>query len=160
MVVLKYLVKKFRMVLSCEDLGEGRGYFKEILSCLEASNEFMTALYNSGLFISSLRLRKVVRCGRSMLSSYSTCAGLAFERGLARFKYNPKYHMMCHIILALKEAMDRDCHPLNPVATSCQMAEDFSNRVATLTRVVNSRTLPWRTFDLYKMAVSDALKEA
>ena len=56
--------------------------------------------------------------------------------------------------------MDRECHPLNPVAASCQMAEDFINRAATLTRVVNSKALAWRTFELYKMAVSDALKEA
>ena len=159
-MVNKYLAWKFRGLLEAGKVDNNEAYFREILRCLDATNGFMSTLYKSGLFLFRLRLVKVVRLGKAMLSSYSSCARMAYGRSLARYKYNPKFHMLCHIVLKLQQDLEASKCPLNPLSYSCQMAEDFINRIATLTRVVNSKVLEQRTFDLYKLAVSQALRES
>ena len=131
-------------------------YFKEILCALEASNNFLSTLYRSGLFISRLRLSRVVRYGKTMLRSYSVCAGLAHAKRLARFKFNPKFHMLMHVIFKLDEDLRNGNMALNPLSFSCQMPEDFINRTATLSRSVHAKHVALRTIELYKNAVAGA----
>ena len=156
-MVLKYLNWKFSQILSNVDaVRHDRAYFEEIQNCLYHTDEFMTALYHSGLFIARLRLERIVRHGCEMLASYSRCADMAFRLRLPRFKYNPKYHMLCHLVLSLQTALANRQSPINPISYSCQMPEDFINRCATLSRCVNARTIAVRTIDLYKLAVASA----
>ena len=158
-VVMKYLVAKYRGLLESGDLGSNRNYVETILACLEASDGFMSTLYKSGLFLNRLRLTKVVRLGKEMLSSYAKCADQAYAKQLARYKYNPKYHMLCHIV----QWLDHDCNlgksPVNPLSYSCQMPEDFINKCATFSRCVQSRMVARRTIDLYKVGVGTALRD-
>ena len=156
-VVLKFLSWKYERILgSSIALGAARPYLQDILKCLQHSNEFMSALYKSGLFLARLRLNKIVRHGRQMLSLYSRCAAGAYQKGLARFKYNPKFHMLAHIILDLQRHANNNVSPLNPLAASCQMPEDFINRVSTLSRGVHSKLVATRTIDLYRISVAHA----
>ena len=122
-VVNKYLAWKFRGLLETAGLdNDVSSYFREILKCLDATNEFMGTLYASGLFLFRLRLVKVVRTGQAMLSSYASCARMAYQRSLARFKYNAKFHMLCHIVLALQRDLEANRRPLNhfPFRARCQ----------------------------------------
>ncbi|CAE7184368.1 unnamed protein product, partial [Symbiodinium pilosum] len=127
-VVLKYLSWKFSQILMNADaVINDRAYFEEIRNCLYHTDEFMTALYHSGLFIARLRLERIVRHGCEMLASFSRCADMAFRQS-----------------------------PINPISYSCQMPEDFINGCATLSRSVNARAIGIRTIDLYKVAVASA----
>ena len=159
MLVLKYLCWKFRNILNAGGLGENQAYVAIILACLEASNDFMSTLYKSGLFLSRLRLTRVVRVGKAMLRHYRDCASFAFGRGLARYKFNPKFHMLCHIVQWLEYDLAQGLQPINPLASSCQMPEDFINRVATLSRSVGPRQTSLATINLYKVAVCNVLRE-
>ena len=159
MLVVKYLCEKFKSITDAGGLGEDQAYVETILACLEASNDFMGTLYRSGLFLSRLRLTKVVRVGKAMLRFYADCASQAFRRGLSRFKYNPKFHMLCHIVQWLEYDLGQGLQPINPIAASCQMPEDFINRVSTLSRSVGPRKTAQATIDLYKVAVCGELRD-
>ena len=154
--MLKYLVFKYEAVLSEWDLRNNDTYFRLILECLQASDKFLSTLYKSGLFLSRLRLESVVKVGKSMLKSYADCAAMALARSLARFKLNPKYHMLMHVILQLEQDRQAGRRPLNPLSYSCQMPEDFINRVSTLSRGVSPTLMAIRTIDLYNLALAKA----
>ncbi|CAE7834508.1 unnamed protein product [Symbiodinium necroappetens] len=100
------------------------------------------------------RLIKVVRLGMAMLTLYTRIAAMAHSRSLPRFKLTPKYHMLMHVVYQLMLDRDANRSPINPLAYSCQMPEDFINRVATLARAVNPRFVPERTLYLYKVALA------
>ena len=158
-VVLKYLLWKFRHILDSSGSAlepSVQQYLQEIANCIHHTDEFMTGLYHSGLFIPRLRLERIVRHGREMLASFARYAGLAFQRELPRFKFNPKYHMLCHLVLDLHRAMIKRCSPLNPTSFSCQMPEDFINKCSTLSRGVSGKAIALRTLDLYRVSVASA----
>ena len=154
--VLKFLVFKYSAVLSTADLGDAAGFFETILSCLKASDDFLSALYRAGLFLGRRRLNKIVKHGQVMLATYARIAGQAHARALARFKYNPKYHMLMHVVHQLQEEYNHGLMPINSLAFSCQMPEDFINRISTLTRSVAAKHLHQRTLDLYQTCVARA----
>ena len=97
-----------------------------------------------------------MRYGKTMLRSYRVCAGLAHARYLARFKLNPKFHMLMHVVWKLDQDLQDGNMALNPLSFSCQMPEDFINRVATLSRSVHAKHVALRTIELYKNAVASA----
>ncbi|CAE7897038.1 unnamed protein product, partial [Symbiodinium microadriaticum] len=152
--VIKFLVFKFETVLPTAETD--LPFLQTVLECLKASDGFLSSLYKAGLFLQRRRLVKIVRLGLEMVSAYTRCAALALSRSLARFKLTPKYHMLMHVIYQLQ--LDRDAHrtPLNPLAYSCQMPEDFINRIATLARSVSPRYVPARSLYLYKVALARA----
>ena len=157
-VVLKFLAWKFQIVLA-SDVNlrmETRRYLEEIANCLHHSNDFMSSLYKSGLFIPPSRLEGIVRHGNEMLASFAKCAGMAYKLKLPRFKFNPKFHMLCHLLLDMQEALANNQSSLNPTSFSCQMPEDFINKCSTLSRGVDARAVALRTIDLYRVAVADA----
>ena len=157
-VVLKFMVHKYQMVLQNPDLlGENRSYLERILHCLEFSNSLMSALYRGGLFLTGRRLRRIVGHQQRMLDSYAACAALAMGRNLPRFKFNPKWHFLCHICLQLYRDYQDHGIALNPLSASCQMPEDFINKVATLSRSVQARRLAGSTIDKYQLCVAKAL---
>ncbi|CAE7761025.1 STRN3 [Symbiodinium sp. CCMP2456] len=153
--VLKFLVFKFESVLESDaPVGHDLEYLRTILECLQASDGFLSSLYKAGLFLDRRRLTKVVQLGMQMLTLYTRIAAMAHSRSLPRFKLTPKYHMLMHVIYQLRLDLTSDRLPLNPLAYSCQMSEDFINRVATLARAVNPRFVPERTLYLYKVALA------
>ena len=157
-VVLKFLNWKFQQILA-SDVNlrmDVRRYLEEIANNLHHTDEFMTGLYNSGLFIPPLRLGRIVRHGLEMLGSFAKCAATAYKLSLPRFKFNPKFHMLCHLILEMQEALANKESALNPTSFSCQMPEDFINKCATLSRSVDARAVAERTVDLYRVAVAGA----
>ena len=98
-----------------------------------------SSLYKAGLFLRRRRLVKVALLGIEMIQSYTRCAAMAVSRSLSRFKLTPKYHMLMHVVYQLSQDKDANREPVNPLAFSCQMPEDFINRVATLARSVSPR---------------------
>ena len=158
-MVLKYLVQKYSLVLANADLdlSNCKSFLERIQQCLQESNFFMSALYRGGLFLKGRRLNRILRHAKAMLDNYAVCAGLAMEQNRPRFKYNPKWHFLCHIILEL----DTDCRnhglAVNPLSASCQMPEDFINKVSTLTRSVQPRRMPESTIDKYQICVAKVL---
>ena len=153
---MKFLIFKFQNVLEEHDFqdSEVRLYFEQILACLKAFDSFLSMLYKAGLFFELPRLAKIFRCGRTMVQLYAKIATLAYGRHLPRFKLNPKYHMLLHVLLDLKFATESNCQALNPISHSCQMAEDFINRIATLGRSVKANKVPERTLYLYKVELA------
>ena len=154
-MVVKYLVWKYDQVLCAGmDLRGQRSYLEEILSCLQHTDLFMTLLYRSGLFLQKRRLALILRHGHEMLRLYSRCAALAHAKLLPRFKFNPKFHMLCHILLDLQQQAAANKSPVNPLSASCQMPEDFINRCSTLSRNVSSKLVAMRMLDMYKVCVA------
>ena len=64
--------------------------------------------------------------------------------------------MLMHVVYQLMLDKDANRTPLNPLAYSCQMPEDFINRIATLARSVSPRYVPERSLYLYKVALAKA----
>ncbi|CAE7029678.1 unnamed protein product, partial [Symbiodinium sp. KB8] len=158
-VVLKFLVHKFTTILENADLelGSCRSYLQRILDCLVSSNNFMSGLYRAGLFLEGRRLKRILRHATAMLDGYATCAALAMAQDRARFKYNPKWHFLCHVIHQLHTDSRHHGISLNPLSSSCQMPEDFINKVSTLTRSVQPRRMPLSTIDKYQICVAKVL---
>ena len=154
--VLKFLVFKYNTVLSTTDLGDAHDYFEAILACLQASDDFLSTLYRSGLFLARPRVKKLVKYGKVMLATYAKIAGMAHARSLARFKYNPKFHMLMHVVHQLQQDFNHGLLPINPLSFSCQMPEDFINKISTLTRSVAAKHVHSRTIDLYQTCVARA----
>ena len=157
MVVVKYMLAEYERLLLTEL--DNPDYFHQIHACLKECNAFMSLVYKSGLFLRGRRLSRVVLHGKAMLAAYSSCASRAHAQGLARFKYNPKFHYFCHIIYDLECSSVARKPGLNPIATSCQMPEDFINKCATLSRQVHSKVVSSSTLDLYKHAVATAWRD-
>ena len=158
-MVLKFLVHKYSMILENPDLemGNNRSYLEKILFCLQESDSFMSALYRFGLFLKGRRLNKIVRHAQAMLDGYATCAALAMGQSRPRFKYNPKWHFLCHLVFDLVRNNRDHGLAVNPLSASCQMPEDFINKVSTLTRSVQPRRMPEATIDKYQICVAKAL---
>ena len=157
MVVVKYMYAEYEKLLLTELADPD--YFGQIHECLKQCNAFMSMVYKSGLFLKGRRLSRIVSHGKAMLEAYSLCASSAYAKGLARFKYNPKFHYFCHLIYDLECSSVARKPGLNPIATSCQMPEDFINKCATLSRQVHSKVVASSTMDLYKHAVATAWHE-
>ncbi|CAE7770414.1 unnamed protein product [Symbiodinium sp. CCMP2592] len=156
--VIKYLLWKFQDVLEKHELQDSDSrYLSDILSCLRSADGFMSSLYRGSLFLGPRSLPKVVRLGRSMVHMYAKIASLAYERGLARYKLNPKFHMLLHIILQLRLDLHANREALSPISHSCQMAEDVINRIATLGRACAPRMVAERTLYLYKVELARLL---
>ena len=155
-MVLKFLVQKYSLILANADLelGECRSYLERIQQCLRQSDFFMSALYRGGLFLQGRRLNRILWHAKAMLDSYATCAALAMGRNRPRFKFNPKWHFLCHIIYDLETDYRNHGLAVNPLSASCQMPEDFINKVSTLTRSVQPRRMPESTIDKYQICVA------
>ncbi|CAE7807449.1 STRN3 [Symbiodinium sp. CCMP2592] len=154
--VLKFLIWKYEALQESGAL-EGHSeaeYLGQILECLRASDGFLSCLYKAGLFLNKRRLIKVCRLATAMVTLYTQIAAMAHSRSLPRFKLTPKYHMLMHVVHQLLVDKEANRSPVNPLAYSCQMPEDFINRIATLARSVNPRFVPERTLYLYKVALA------
>ncbi|CAE7703123.1 unnamed protein product [Symbiodinium sp. CCMP2592] len=154
--VLKYLIWKYEALQESGAL-EGHSeaeYLGQILECLRASDGFLSCLYKAGLFLNNRRLIRICRLATAMVTKYTKIAAMAHSRSLPRFKLTPKYHMLLHVVHQLLVDKEANRSPVNPLAYSCQMAEDFINRIATLARSVNPRFVPERTLYLYKVALA------
>ena len=80
------------------------------------------------------------------------CFGYGAEQ--APVQIQSQVAFLCHIILDLETDCRNHGPAVNPLSASCQMPEDFINKVSTLTRSVQPRRMPESTIDKYQICVA------
>lgn len=93
--------------------------------------------------------------GMHFLRCYSKLASKALELERPLFVYKPKIHYFHHILIDLQCVLQRGGKPLNPLAYSCAMAEDFIGRASLLSRRVSPVTTQWRVLQRYLAGAFD-----
>ena len=134
--------------------GDHDEHLSQLSRALVEGNSFMSALYHQPLWLKPSDALRISNHGLAFLSLYSSLAGYAFQQGWPRYKLQPKFHMLAHILYSLRDAGSKNIETLNPIAFSCQLDEDFIGRVATLSRTVSSRTIHERTIQRFLLNVA------
>ena len=101
---------------------------------------------------------KIFKSGMYFLRCYSKLATTAIDLGRPLWVYKPKIHYFHHCLLDIKVVLDRGAKPLNALAYSCAMAEDFIGRASFLSRRVSSRTTQLRVLQRYLAGAFDVWK--
>ena len=85
----------------------------------------------------------------NFLKTWAILAQSAFNRGLCRWKLQPKFHMAGEVCFTLQHDKAQNAPSMCPLSYATQMDEDFVGRVANFSRTVSSRTLAVRTIKKY-----------
>ena len=83
------------------------------------------------------------------LVAYSEAAQLCYNRGLTRFKLNPKGHAFMHIIDRICQGGERQSWTWNPLGDASQMDEDFIGKIAALSCASSTKTMHLQTISRY-----------
>ena len=147
-VVLKFLVQFL------QDNGPYNDeYLQCLLRCCQSANKFLSLLYHAELWLPRRTARMVVKAGHEYIALYKNLARMAYERRLTRYLLTPKLHLLMHSVLILEQQIAANVHILNPLSDSCQMCEDFINKVSTLGRNVSPRKFCEATLKQYMLCV-------
>ena len=125
-----------------ESLAAPDPFLESIYVASKSANTFLRNLYRSGLFLDPNTAYTVAQAGIGFLRSYSEAAQQAYNMNLMRFKLNPKFHAMIHIV-------DRFCQSVesghrwtwNALAESSQQDEDFVGKISKLSCAVSARSV-------------------
>lgn len=148
-VVLKFLASFLQ-----RNLGpDSDDYLKCLLQCCEAGNKFLSILYHNDLWLPSAAAKNVVKQGNMFVLTYKRLASMAYARALTRFLLIPKHHLFMHVVLTLEEQLKQKGPILNPLCDSCQMCEDFINKISTLGRSVSQQKFCEATLLQYMLCV-------
>ena len=98
--------------------------------------------------------RSVATSGKHFLKCYAKLASMALQIERPLWVFRPKLHCFDHLILEIKSVVDRGGHPLNPLAYSCAMAEDFIGRASMLSRRASAMTCEKRVIQRYLAAAN------
>ena len=139
------------MIAAVDD--SAKPYLEEMLNLFTFANRFMSKLYNCNLWIKAGARQVIINSCEGLLQSFVSCAQMAFDLDLCRFKLRPKYHMVGELLFSFKTDDLKGRETLNPLAYSTQVDEDFIGKVATFSRHVSSRTLHTRTLRRYLLAL-------
>ncbi|CAJ1340732.1 unnamed protein product [Effrenium voratum] len=132
---------------------EHEDYLQWITDALQEGNLFMAELYWQPFWLKPSDAARIAAHGKKLLFLYSRCASYAFARKWTRYKINPKFHMLAHLIHSLQRGGVGDHETVNPIAHSV-MDEDFVGKVSTLTRSVSPRLIESRTLQRYLVCVA------
>lgn len=103
--------------------------------------------------------QKIVEAGMHFLKCYSKLAGLALAAQRPLWGFRPKIHYYHHILVEMQTVLNRSGKPLNPLAYSCAMAEDFIGRAAMLSRRTHATTCEKRVIQRYLAAACAVWKK-
>ena len=148
-MVLKFLASFLQANLG----SDSDPYLKCLLECCQAGNKFLSILYHNELWLPSGAGRQVVKQGDKFILTYKRLASLAYARGMTRFLIIPKHHLFMHVVLMLQQQLKHKGPILNPLCDSCQMCEDFINKISTLGRSVSQQKFCEATLLQYKLCV-------
>ncbi|CAE7251665.1 unnamed protein product [Symbiodinium sp. CCMP2592] len=148
-VVLKFLASFLQANLG----PDSDDYLKCLLQCCQAGNKFLSILYHNELWLPSAAARKVVKHGNMFVYTYKRLASMAYARAMTRYLLIPKHHLFKHIVLTLEEQLKQKGPILNPLCDSCQMCEDFINKISTLGRSVSQQKFCEATLLQYMLCV-------
>ena len=124
-----------------------------LLKCCKAANKFFSLLYHQELWLPMRVAKLVSKAGNEYISVYKRLANLAYGRGLTRFLLTPKLHLLMHCVHTIDLQIQGTGVIMNPLAESCQMCEDFINKIATLGRSVSPQKFGEATLRKYLMSV-------
>ena len=147
-VVLKFLARYLE-----DNVAHDEEYLQCMLKCCQSANKFLSLLYHAELWLPRRTARMVVKAGSDYISLYKRLAKTAYERRLTRFLLTPKLHLFMHCVLTLEQQLAAKVHIRNPLSDSCQMCEDFINKISTLGRSVSPRKFCEATLKQYMLCV-------
>ena len=148
-VVIKFLVH----ILEEKRIGpESDELLQCLLKCCKAANKFFSLLYHQELWLPPRVAKLVTKAGKEYITSFKQLANLAYGRGLTRFLLTPKMHLLMHSLLWLGMQAAGNGAIMNPLVDSCQMCEDFINKIATLGRSSSPRKFATGTLKKYLIA--------
>ena len=133
---------------------DASSFFAEIVSALSAANKFMKCIYHSSLWLSKEERNTLLNSGYKFSNSFAKCAQAAYDWGLTRFKYQPKFHMFGELLFQLAFERHHNLPSISPLAFCTQIDEDFIGKVAAFSRAVSVRTVHERTLSRYMIALA------
>eukprot|EP00438_Fugacium_kawagutii_P027318 Skav202718 [mRNA] locus=scaffold654:828822:830303:- [translate_table: standard] len=108
----------------------------------EAIQRLHRILYRATLFLKPDDCKFCADLGLKFLRRYSQMATLAQQSGKCLFVYQPKIHVLHHMVIELHSAYENRVWGLNPLSKSCQPSEDFIGKPSRLCRRVTARSNP------------------
>lgn len=153
--ILLFLEVRIAAALSEPGMTESsKVLFQDVLKLLAASNNFMSTLYHSSLWLACDERENLLTSGRAVVNFFHRLAQRAFESNETRWKYVPKFHVFGEILHGLEREKRANTPSLNPLAFATQQDEDFVGKVSTLSRAVSVRTVHSRTLGRYLISLA------
>ncbi len=154
-LIMKFLpVATSGFLLECQD-SEQRRVLTMILSMARLGVKFFDLMYQHGMWLDHKCGATLYEVGSSFTNGYGLLAAYAMENQQCLFSLKPKMHFYRHILIDLKEQLDKNCSAiLSPVVFDCQQDEDLIGRLCKLSRQVDSRVLMRRTLEFYLVKAS------
>lgn len=90
------------------------------------------------------------------LRAYSKLASLALGMSRPLWVFKPKLHYYHHILVNMRSVLQQGGEPINPLAYSCSVAEDFIGRASRISRRVAAQTTEKRVLQRYLAAAKVA----
>lgn len=133
---------------------DDRPFFAAMLAAISAANIFMRCIYNSSLWFTPHERNVLLASGHDCETAFRRCASMAFNRGVTRWKYQPKFHMFGELLFQLEEHKRKNIPTLSFLCFCTQQDEDFIGRISVMSRAVSVRTVHLRTLTRYQIAVA------
>ena len=127
--------------------------FVEIHGAISAANGFMRCLYHGALWLSEKERKFLLKVGGRCANSFQRCAQRAYNMGVTRWKFMPKYHIFGELLFSLEKQRRLGLPSPNPLTFSCQMDEDYVGKISLISRRVSLRTIHSRTLTRYLVAL-------
>lgn len=91
----------------------------------------------------------IVETGKHFLKCFAKLAELSLAASKPLFAFRPKLHYFHHLVIEMQSVLNAGGLPLNPLAHSCAMAEDFIGRASLLSRRTHAITCEKRVIQRY-----------
>lgn len=101
------------------------------------------------------KARTTHESGMHFLKCYSKLATKALSLQRPLFVFKPKLHYFHHVLTDINLTLANGGKPLNPLAYSCAMAEDFIGAASRISRRVSARTTQLRVLQRYLAGAYD-----
>ncbi|CAK9110820.1 Uncharacterized protein SCF082_LOCUS51463 [Durusdinium trenchii] len=150
----------------CKEFVSGKvddAKLNSIAAAVSAINISMTFLYQNGLFIRAAHAKQLSQWLFVFLGHYACCAEICLRERKRRFPLYTKAHMLAHAALLLRRSSERAPWALSPLATACQMQEDFIGKPSKVSRRINvrqaHRNILWRCLIKTKFSLIAAAQD-
>ena len=129
-------------------------YLESACAACKSANGFLGQLYRCGLWLSHDQCVQVAQHGLAFLKAYQECAQYAFNRQVTRFKLQPKYHAMIHLVdTYVRGANSFRRWTWNVLGDGTQMDEDFVGRISAISRAVSVKSAHDQTIARYLVSM-------
>ena len=122
-----------------------------LLKVIQNSLAMFDLIHGHGLFLPR-HCAQLLYCElMTVVRGYKRLAAYLLELRMSGFRLKPKLHALHHIAYEVRHVLQTTPCPcvMSPISSACEVCEDFTGRICTLSRKVSTRTIGMRTFQRY-----------